>query len=56
MPYILLYLTQIVLSREIKVFLQLTCIGLFGRKSALLHLETFDLQEVFLSKLNHFSQ
>jgi hypothetical protein len=32
--------TQVVLSREIKVFLHLICIGLFGKKSAFLHLES----------------
>jgi hypothetical protein len=44
--------TQMFFYQEIHVFLQLRCIGLFGKKWAFLPLENYDLQEVFLSKTN----
>jgi hypothetical protein len=45
-------LTQMVVFGAIHVFLQLTWIGLFGRKRAILHLENYDLQDVFLTKIS----
>jgi hypothetical protein len=48
MGYILLLLTQMVFFREIHVFLQLRWIGLFGATWDLLHLENYDLHEVFI--------
>jgi hypothetical protein len=47
-----LLLTQMVLFREVPVFLELKWICLFGTKWAFLHLENSDLQEAFLSKTN----
>jgi hypothetical protein len=38
--------------QEIHLFLQLSQRGLFGTKWALLHIENYDLQRVFLSKTN----
>jgi hypothetical protein len=38
------------------MFHQLSRIGVFETKLAFLHLEIFDLQEAFLSKLTEFSQ
>jgi hypothetical protein len=37
---------------EIHVFVQLSWIGLFGANRDYLHIENYDLQEVFLSKTN----
>jgi hypothetical protein len=48
MGYILLLLTQMVFFREIHVFIQLSWIGLFGTTWDLLHLENYDLHEVFI--------
>jgi hypothetical protein len=36
----------------IRGFLQLGFIGIFGAKRGYLHLENYDLQDVFLSKIN----
>jgi hypothetical protein len=38
--------------QQIHVFFQLNWIGLFGTQWPIFHFETFDLQEVFLSKTN----
>jgi hypothetical protein len=45
-------LTQMVVFGAIHVFLQLTWIGLFGRKWAFLHHEYYDLQDVFFTKIS----
>jgi hypothetical protein len=52
MCQMLLLLTQIVVLKQLRVFLQLSSIGLFEEKRAYLPLETPKLNEVFLSKLN----
>jgi hypothetical protein len=49
-----LLLTHMVFSGDIQVFLQLSCIGQFGRKRAYLHEGPPNLQEMFLSKTNSF--
>jgi hypothetical protein len=48
----LLLLTQMVVCGEIRVFPQLSSIGLFGRKLAFLHLESYDFVEIFLAQTN----
>jgi hypothetical protein len=48
----LLFLTQMVFFQEINVFFQLSWIGLLGTKCAFLHLEHFELHEVFLPKIH----
>jgi hypothetical protein len=52
----LLLWTHMIFFCEIHVFLHLSWIGLFGSKWAFLHLESCNLQEVFLSKLTQFWQ
>jgi hypothetical protein len=47
-----IFLTQLVVFGPIHVFLQLSSIGLIGRKWASAHLENYDFQEVFLPKAN----
>jgi hypothetical protein len=41
-----------VFVQEIHVFLELSTIGIFGAKRGYLQLENYDLQDVFLSKIN----
>jgi hypothetical protein len=41
---------------EIHGFLHVSRIGLFGKNRSYLHLETYRLQEIFLSKTNQCSQ
>jgi hypothetical protein len=48
----LLLLTEMVVFGEMRVFLQISWIGLFGRKWPFRHGENYDFQEVFLSKSN----
>ena len=45
-------LAYVVLLGEVHMFLELSWIGLFGANIAYVHLETPQLQEVFLSKSN----
>jgi hypothetical protein len=54
--YMLLLLTQVLFFWGIQGFLQFSWIGLFATKWALLHLENYHTQELFLSKLTQFSE
>jgi hypothetical protein len=56
MGYMLLRLTQMGLFQETHVFIQLTWIDLSGANWAYLHLENYDLPEVFFQTLTLFSQ
>jgi hypothetical protein len=51
-----LLLTQVFFFWGIQGFLQFSWIGLFATKWALLHLENYRSQELFLSKLTQFSE
>jgi hypothetical protein len=52
----LLLLTHMVYFRETHVLLQLTGRGTSGANRTYLHLENYDLQEVFIQSLTQFSQ